>query len=58
MALAGHATEAMKARYTAGHEKREPLKVAAGLDLSAVDLRSVNWQTDLSKTLRSIVDEE
>ena len=58
MALAGHATETMKARYTAGHEKREPLKVAAGLDLSAVDLRSVNWQTDLSKSLRSIVDEE
>jgi integrase len=58
MALAGHATEAMKARYTEGHEKPAPVRVNADLDLTAVNLQSVNWQTDLSKKLRTLADTE
>ena len=58
MALAGHATEKMKAHYSEGHEKAKPVKVSAGLSLTEVDLSGVNWETDLSKVLRSIVNAE
>lgn len=46
----------MKAHYAAGHEKPKPVKVNAGLSLTTVDLSGVNWETDLSKNLRSILD--
>lgn len=56
MALAGHATEKMKAHYTDGHEKPKPVKVSAGLALGAVDFSGVNWETDISTTLKKIID--
>jgi len=56
MALAGHATEKMKAHYAEGHEKPKPVKVSAGLALNAVDFSEVTWETDLSKPLLSIID--
>jgi|SRR5690625_521575 len=56
MALAGHATQQMKARYIEGHEKPEPVKVSAGLSLSGIDLKDINWETDLSKPLKVLAD--
>lgn len=56
MALAGHATEKMKAHYTEGHERAAPVKVSAGLSLSAVDLSGVDWETDLPKSLSKLAD--
>lgn len=56
MALAGHATEKMKAHYTEGHERVAPVRVNAGLSLGAVDLSNVDWETDLSKSLSKLAD--
>lgn len=56
MALAGHATEAMKARYYEGHERPAPVNVNADLALSDVDLSDVNWETDLSPSLMKLAD--
>lgn len=56
MALAGHATQQMKARYIEGHEKPEPVKVSAGLSLSDIDLSDIDWETDLSKPLLALAD--
>jgi len=58
MALAGHATETMKAHYTEGHERAAPVKVNAGLSLAAVDLSAVDWETGVSQKLKAISDLE
>jgi integrase len=56
MALAGHATEAMKAHYIEGHEKPKPITVNADLSLSGVDFSDVNWETDLSPKLKQLAE--
>ncbi len=56
MALAGHASEKMKARYVEGHEKPVPVRVQADLSLSSVDLKDVDWETDLSRPLKALAD--
>lgn len=56
MALAGHATSKMKDHYTEGHEKIAPVRVNADLSLSKVDLRNIDWETDLSKPLLKLAD--
>ncbi len=58
MALAGHADERMKAHYFAGHEKKKPTLVEAGLSLSEVDLTDIDWETDLSEPLKKLADED
>lgn len=56
MALAGHATEKMKAHYVEGHERPEPVRVNADLSLAGVDFSNINWETDLSKPLLQLAD--
>lgn len=56
MALAGHATQRMKAHYTEGHEKPVPVTVNADLSLSSVDLSNIDWETDLSAPLKALAD--
>lgn len=56
MAIAGHANEKMKAHYTEGHEKPAPLRVNAELSLTGVDLKNIDWETDLSKPLLKLAD--
>lgn len=56
MALAGHANKAMKARYTEGHERPAPVRVNADLSMKGVDLSSVDWETDLSKPLKQLIE--
>lgn len=58
MALAGHASEKMKAHYIDGHEKQKPVKVSAGLSLKGMDFSGVNWETDLSAALRKLSDSD
>jgi enterobacteria phage integrase len=58
MALAGHATEKMKAHYTEGHERATPVKVSAGLSLGAIDLSAVDWENGVSSRLKSIAENE
>jgi len=58
MALAGHASEKMKAHYEDGHVTQMPLKVNADLSLSGIDLSDVNWETGLSKSLQKIADSD
>lgn len=58
MALSGHASAKMKAHYYEGHEKPVPVKVAADLSLSNVDFSDIDWETDLSKTLKNLADNE
>lgn len=55
-ALSGHATADMMRSYAAGHEKAQPVVVQAGLDMSQVALESIDWETDLSPTLRKLAD--
>lgn len=58
MALSGHATLKMKAHYVEGHEKPKPVKVAAGLSLKDVKLENIDWETDFSKPLKKIMDDD
>ena len=58
MALAGHATEKMKNHYTEGHERREPVRVNAGLAMTMLDLTNINWETGVSLSLKKLTDGE
>ncbi len=58
MALAGHASEKMKAHYFDGHERKAPVKVNAGLSLGAVDLSTVDWETGISAGLKKLAETE
>ena len=44
MALAGHAKQSTTEHYIEGHEKPKPVSVAAGLDLSKIDINEIDWQ--------------
>jgi|GEM_PF-783178 len=44
MALAGHAKQTTTEHYIEGHEKPKPVSVAAGLDLSKIDINEIDWQ--------------
>lgn len=56
MALLGHADKKMTRHYEQGHERREPVRVAAGLSLTNVDFSSINWETELTRPLLKIIN--
>lgn len=59
MALAGHATVEMTDHYIDGHEASKPLQVAAGLDISKIDMNDINWKDHrLPTELVKLMDEE
>jgi integrase len=59
MALAGHATEDMTNHYIDGHEQQQPLQVAAGLDISTIDMTNINWKDQrIPRELAKLIDEE
>ncbi len=59
MALAGHATAEMTDHYIDGHEQAQPLKVAAGLDITKVDMNNINWKDHrIPSELVKLMDEE
>ena len=59
MALAGHATEEMTDHYIHGHEQTKPVKVAAGLDISNIDMSEINWKDQrIPFELAKMIDEE
>lgn len=59
MALAGHATEDMTNHYIDGHEQKEALQVAAGLDISKIDMKNINWKDQrIPRELAKLIDEE
>jgi integrase len=59
MALAGHANEDMTNHYIDGHEQQQPLQVAAGLDISTIDMTNINWKDQrIPRELAKLIDEE
>ena len=59
MALAGHATEDMTNHYIDGHEQTQPLQVAAGLDISTIDMSNINWKDQrIPRELAKLIDDE
>jgi len=58
MALSGHATSKMKAHYIEGHEKQKAIRVAADLSLDDVKLDDIDWETNFSKPLKTILKDD
>ena len=62
MALAGHADEKTTQLYIEGHEKKQAIKVAAGLDLDQINTLEIDWAdssipTEISNLIADSEDE-
>ncbi|WP_394182463.1 hypothetical protein [Marinomonas posidonica] len=49
----------MTNHYIDGHEQKEALQVAAGLDISKIDMKDINWKDHhIPSELVRLMDEE